>query len=138
MTFVKKIKEFHILLVDDDETMLDTLEELIFLEYSKAARIVRSTDGSDALRKISNQMFDLIITDNNMPKIEGLDLMKILRDDVIKGGVRKDIPIIFMSGNLHDYEVTDALGLGVKNILAKPIDPERFKTYLKQFLKVDA
>ncbi len=137
MTAVKKGREFHILLVDDDVTILDTLEELIFDEFSRAAKIARAFDGSDALKKISNQIYDLIITDNNMPKIEGLDLIKILRDDGLKGGGRKDIPVIFISGNLHDFEVSDALGLGVNNILVKPIDPERFKKYLRQFLRTE-
>jgi two-component system chemotaxis response regulator CheY len=136
MTVVKKVKEFHVLLVDDDVTFLDTLEELVFDELSTSARILRATDGSEALKKISNQVFDLIITDNNMPKIEGLDLVKILRDDGLNGGERKDIPVIFISGNLHDFQVSDALGLGVTNILVKPIDPERFKKSLRQILKI--
>jgi two-component system chemotaxis response regulator CheY len=137
MTVIKRVKEFQVLLVDDDETFLDTLEELIFDEFSKAVKVVRASDGSEALRKISNQIFDLIITDNNMPKIEGLDLVKILRDDGLKSGAKKDIPIIFISGNIHEFDVSDAFGLGVKNILVKPIDPERFKKYLWQFLKFE-
>jgi YesN/AraC family two-component response regulator len=136
MTLGKKVREFDILIVDDDVTFLDSLEQLILDEFTRVARVSRATNGSEALKKITNQVFDLIITDNHMPKIEGLDLVKILREDALKGGPRQEIPIIFISGNLHDHDVAKAYHLGVNNILVKPLDPERFKKYLRQILSV--
>ena len=123
-----------ILIVDDDRSMLDVFDFYLKEELPVPVNVVRSVDGMDALRKVGNQPFDLIITDNNMPRVEGLDFVKILREDMTKSEMNVKTPVILISGALKEGHVEEALELGIRHILAKPLDPERFKQTVRQAL----
>lgn len=115
-----------ILLVEDDNFLL---EMLVKESKKKGFDILISTDGEDALEKIKNEKFDLVLLDLVLPKLHGLELMKKLKDE------NNTTPIIVLS-NLYDKEsVEKATSYGAKEYIVKAQStPEKIIQKVKSFL----
>lgn len=110
-----------ILIIDDDPLIRMALREII-VQRQLALRVVEASDGADALLKIKNQVFDLIICDNHMPKLTGLALLK---EEILKNKLPPD-KVILLSGCISSSDVINFKNLGIKSILTKPIQLSRF------------
>lgn len=113
---VEKLGERSILVVDDEPQIRQLIGQYLARAQVPARKIVYATDGREALRKIKNQEFGLIIMDVMMPGLDGLEAIKELKQT----SVTQDVPIMLVSGNLQNIVVKEAILLGVKHILAKP------------------
>ncbi len=104
------------IVVDDSSTMrriiTNTLKKIGF------TNIVEAADGKDALSKMTPEI-DVVITDWNMPNMDGLDFVKALR-----AGDYKTIPILMVTTNAAKDDVIQALKAGVNNYVVKPMTPE--------------
>jgi len=112
------LKSKSILIVDDEEKIRDLLVKYLTKAKCSEAHIVHAADGAEALRKISNQEFGLIIVDIVLPKKNGLELFKEIRSRART----RNIPVLIVSGNLHANVVKQAIVLGAKHILSKPFN----------------
>lgn len=112
-----KSKNLSLLYVEDDidtRTQFITMLEVLFKNLSVAV------DGQDALKKYKEKKFDLIITDINMPNMDGIELIKNIRQ------INKDQRIIIVSAYNNSSYFIDAISLNVDSFILKPIDPEQF------------
>lgn len=119
------------LVVDDEKEICDLVEGFL-KETNWFYSIVKAYDPSQALQKIANQDFDLIVTDNKMPKKEGLDFIKLVRSTER----RKQPEVILMSSYLKTRHVNKALSTGVKNILVKPFTSEQLLGMIRKIFGV--
>lgn len=105
-----------ILVADDDPDARD----LLLLTLSQGNyRVLAASDGVEALKLARDQKPDLLITDIVMPRMDGYELVRTLRQDRAVGG----IPVIFCSASYHKHEVREmARSLGVFSTLAKPYE----------------
>ena len=102
------------LVVEDSPTMRQLIS--FSLKRFKNARIVEAVDGVDALKKLSGEKIDLILTDINMPVMDGLKLVSLVRQNAQLQG----IPIIITTeGAEEDRE--RGLALGANAYISKPI-----------------
>ncbi|MCP4675880.1 MAG: response regulator [Deltaproteobacteria bacterium] len=86
--------------------------------YSCSSSEVAS--GFEALRLLPRERFDLVVTDINMPDINGLELVRFIR-----GSERhKDVPLLIISTQTSEQSRKRALDLGADAFLAKPFEPE--------------
>ncbi len=104
----------RVLVVDDQQTIRSLvrngLQQLGFVE------VVEAIDGEDALRKLIGQKFHLIISDFNMPNLDGLGLLRAVRaHDALKG-----TGFIMLTGRADKELVQRAVQFGVNNYLVKP------------------
>ncbi|MBS1128935.1 MAG: cheY40H-4 [Nitrospirae bacterium] len=83
--------EYNFLVVEDSPTMRQLIT--FALKRIPGSRIVEANDGIDALKKLSSQKFDIILTDINMPIMDGLKLVSMVRNDP----VHRAIPIIIIT-----------------------------------------
>lgn len=84
-----------------------------------------ANDGFEAVAKVSEKNYDIILMDIQMPKMDGLQATKAIRNELMMS----DIPIIGLSANAHDEDVKKANSVGMDDYLTKPIDAEKlFKT----------
>ncbi|OIQ16447.1 MAG: hypothetical protein BM556_14995 [Bacteriovorax sp. MedPE-SWde] len=106
------------LIVDDEQDICDILE--FYLERTGLfSHIVTATDGNDAMFKLENQVFDLILLDCNMPKASG--------HTVVKNIGRNDLGnVCIVSGDIDIESAGDFMKHGVKNFLMKPFDQKTF------------
>jgi two-component system, chemotaxis family, chemotaxis protein CheY len=107
--------EYNFLVVEDSPTMRQLIT--FALKRIPGSKIVEANDGIDALKKLSSQKFDIILTDINMPIMDGLKLVSMVRNDP----VQKSIPIIIITTEGADEDRKRGLALGANAYIAKPI-----------------
>ena len=117
----------NILVVDDE----DQVREIISQFLNKLGyRIVSSTNGRDALTKIKEQPVDLVLSDVRMPGLDGLQLLKAVKD------MNPRIPVVLISGYTDIEIVVEALKAGAENFLSKPIKMNFLGKVVKQSLSL--
>ena len=121
----------QILIVEDSPTMRQLL--VFALRRLKNVDIVEAQDGMDGLRKVSSDHFDLALIDINMPVMDGLKLISLMRGEE----ALKDIPIVVITteGAAEDRE--RALKLGANEYLTKPIQANRVLSVARGLLKME-
>jgi two-component system chemotaxis response regulator CheY len=122
--------EHRILIVEDSPTMRKLL--VYALKRLKNAQIVEASDGMDGLRKVTSDDFDLAFVDINMPVMDGLKLISLIRAEQNLEDMA--ICVITTEGATEDRE--RALGLGANEYLTKPIQANKVLAVAKSLLKV--
>ncbi len=92
--------------------------------------IVEASSGFDALRLLPRGSFDLVITDINMPDINGLELIRFVRGS----DHHRAVAVLVISTQSSDRDKTRAISLGADAFLAKPFSPEALCAAAKQSL----
>lgn len=119
-----------VLVVDDSSTMRKIIKNVLMTLGIDDDFIIEAVDGMDAFGKIKSNTFDLILTDWNMPKMNGLTLVQNIR----KLPKTKDTPIIMITTEGAKTEVIAALKNGVNNYIVKPFNAEILKTKLQPII----
>ena len=117
-----------ILIADDSATMRAMLVSTI--ESLGDYRIVEAASGFEALRLLPREKVDLILTDINMPDINGLELISYLRNNLNY----KEIPVIIISTEGSQKDIDKGKLLGANEYLIKPIDHTRLQALLTLYL----
>ena len=121
----------RILIVEDSPTMRQLL--VFALKRLKDVEIVEAQDGMDGLRKVSSDHFDLALIDINMPVMDGLKLISLIRgEDSLR---EMAIIVITTEGANEDRE--RALALGANEYLTKPIQANRVLRVAQSLLEAD-
>lgn len=107
--------QINALVVEDSPPMRKMI--VFALGRIRELNVVEADDGVDALRRIAGTKFDIIITDINMPILDGLKLVKRLRADE----AYKDVPIIIITTEGAEEDRQRALALGANAYITKPI-----------------
>lgn len=102
-----------VLLVDDEEAFLTTLAERLEMRGMKVTTVTR---GEDAVVKVDNQDFDLIVLDLSMPGIDGLETLKRIK------AKQPDAEIIMLTGEGSIRSSIEAIKLGAEDLLQKPVN----------------
>jgi two-component system chemotaxis response regulator CheY len=117
-----------ILTIDDSKItrslVRHTLENLGY-------QVTEAVDGADGLRKAKEQKFSIVITDQNMPNLEGIPLIRILRalPDY------KSIPILLLTTGLGEKNLKDdSKKAGATGVLIKPFNPEKLAEVVKKLI----
>lgn len=121
--------EYSCLVVEDSPMMRQLL--VFALARVKNLRITEADDGVDGLRKLANARFDLIVTDINMPIMDGLKLVKRVRNDP----VHKATPIIVITTESAHEDRQRALDLGANAYITKPIQAPQVISTVKKLLR---
>jgi two-component system chemotaxis response regulator CheY len=122
------MQEYSFLVVEDSPTMRQLIT--FALKRIQGSKIVEANDGIDALKKLSTQKFDVILTDINMPIMDGLKLVSMVRNDP----VHKAIPIIIITTEGADEDRKRGLALGANAYIAKPIQTADLLNVVNQIL----
>ncbi len=118
----------HFLVVDDSSTMRRIIcNTLNTIGYKN---ITEAEDGMDALNKMKETQFDAIMTDWNMPRMNGLELVKSAR----KMERYKHTPIVMITTEGGKREVITAIKEGVNNYIVKPFTPKTLKEKLQDIV----
>jgi CheY-like chemotaxis protein len=84
-----------------------------------------ANDGFEAIEKVAQGKYDLVLMDIQMPNMDGLEATDVIRNEL---GMT-ELPIIGLSANAHDEDINKALGMGMNGYLTKPIEADKlFKT----------
>jgi len=121
--------DLKVLAVDDSPTMrriiVNTLKRAGFPDVGEA------TDGKDALAKLKVDTFDFIITDWNMPEMDGLAFVTTLRATP----EYEKLPVLMVTTRSVKDDIVEAMKAGVNNYIVKPFTPDTLKQKIEQILK---
>ena len=123
--------QHRILIVEDSPTMRQLL--MFALKRMKDVDIIEAQDGMDGLRKLTSDHFDLAFVDINMPVMDGLKLISLIRGEEELASM--PICVITTEGAREDRE--RALGLGANEYLTKPIQAHKVLTVARSLLKIE-
>jgi two-component system chemotaxis response regulator CheY len=121
---------YRCLVVEDSQVMRQLL--VFALQRVRELEVTEADDGVDALRKLSGNRFDIIITDINMPIMDGLKLVKRIRSD----DTYKDVPIIVVTTEGSQEDRSRALALGANAYITKPIQGPQVVAKVKELLQM--
>jgi two-component system, chemotaxis family, chemotaxis protein CheY len=118
----------HILIVDDSKTVRNLVA---FIMKKEGFRVTTAEDGLDGLEKLyAADQVDLIVSDVNMPRMDGFTFIKNLREQ----DAYRDIPIIVLSTEGQDKDIQTGLTLGANLYMVKPAQPEKMVRNVKMLL----
>ena len=118
----------RVLVVDDSPTARKHISNL--LRKMGMQKITLAKDGLEAIEKLNNSMFDIVITDFNMPKMDGERLTSYIRNH----SEQSSIPIMMVTSENNEARLDSVLKSGVSAICDKPFDSAHVKSLLSQLL----
>ena len=118
-----------ILIVEDSATMRSLIVSTI--EEMRGFELFEASNGFEALKVLPSQHFDMIITDLNMPDINGLEIIKFVKEHPSY----KDIPLVVVTTRIGEEDRKKGLALGAAGYVIKPFEPGDLKKVVRKILK---
>jgi two-component system chemotaxis response regulator CheY len=118
----------NILVVEDSPTMRQLLS--FAMKRIANTKVIEATDGVDALKKLSSEKIDIILADINMPVMDGLKLVSLVRNNP----VYKDIPVIIITTEGAKEDRERAMALGANGYIPKPIQTQELIKMVNTFI----
>ena len=117
-----------ILIVDDSASM----RQLVSFSLQDAGYdVIAAVDGKDALSKINGSKIDMVVTDLNMPNVDGIELIKQLRGNPSF----KFTPIVMLTTESQETKKQEGKSAGASGWIVKPFQPEKLLEVVKKFVK---
>jgi DNA-binding response OmpR family regulator len=128
---VEYMENIKILIADDDVEIAD----LVAIHLVKEGyRVIKVSDGQETIDAIQTQPIDLLILDIMMPKMDGYEVTRIIRE-------KHNMPIIFLSAKTSDFDKVQGLVIGADDYMTKPFIPielvARVNAQLRRFMKLN-
>jgi two-component system chemotaxis response regulator CheY len=119
----------HILIVDDSKTVRNLVG---FIMKKEGFKVSMAENGVDALEKLysSDEHIDLIISDINMPCMDGFTFIKTVREQ----DAYRDLPIVVLSTEGRETDIQQGIQLGANMYMVKPAQPEKMVKNIRMLL----
>ncbi len=122
---------YRVLLVDDSPAMRTFIRRVMVMSGFDLAECIEAADGAEALEVLQREKVDVILTDINMPRMDGEELMRRLGEDK----ELRDIPAVVVSTDSTRPRILRMIGLGAQGYIAKPFSPESLREALEKVLE---
>jgi len=117
------VKKLKVLIVDDSSVMRKIIERALRQAGLELTEVLEASNGAEALVEVQKGSLDMILSDINMPVMDGLEFLKNLATmEAAKG-----VPVIMITTEGSEARVVEALSAGAKGYLRKPFTPEQVK-----------
>ncbi len=123
------VEDLNVLVVDDSATARRHISRI--LNNLGIENLVTAENGKEAIKKLSEQNFDLVVTDFNMPEMDGQELVEYIRKDL--GDTF--MPILMVTSEADESRLASVQKSGVSAIFDKPFDPSSIKEILYKMLE---
>jgi two-component system, chemotaxis family, chemotaxis protein CheY len=123
------VHEVRVLLVDDSKLARNHIRRV--LNNLGLLKVTEAVDGQDAINIMSDNMFDLIVTDYNMPEVDGRELTRYVREQ----SQQSHIPILMVTSESNDAHLANIEQDGVNALCDKPFEPQYVKKLLYRLLE---
>lgn len=125
---------FSVLIVDDSPVMREFIRRVIHFTGIEVANYLEASDGRQALLLLRKQPVDLVLTDLNMPGMNGEELLRQMKFE----GFLEKIPTLVVSTDATEHRIVKMLQLGARGYVTKPFSPEILRERLEAVLKMNA
>jgi two-component system, chemotaxis family, chemotaxis protein CheY len=123
----------RILVVDDSPVMRSFIGRVISMSGLDIKKIFEAGDGVEALDILQGEWIDIVLTDINMPRMNGEQMIRKLAES----GITESIPVIVISTDGTSYRKETLAELGVRGYLEKPFHPEQLRGEIERVLEVN-
>ena len=117
------MKKLKVLIVDDSSVMRKIIERALRQAGLDLTEVLEASNGAEALAEVQKGALDLILSDINMPVMDGLELLRKLASVESAKGV----PVVMITTEGSEARVVEALSAGAKAYLRKPFTPDQVK-----------
>ena len=121
---------YSILIVDDSLPMRSIIKKTIKAAGFGKSEFLEAANGKEALNLMKNNWVDMVLTDHNMPVMNGLDFIRAAKADELL----KTIPMVVISTEGNESRIKEFLDSGAVGYLAKPFAAEAFRDLIVKFL----
>jgi len=121
----------RVLIVDDSPVMRAFIRRVMQLSGLEVAAYLQAGDGAEALRLLAREHADVILTDINMPGMDGGQLVEHLRADPLLA----QIPVVVVSTDATSERMQQMLAMGARGYVTKPFSPEVLRAELDRVLE---
>ena len=125
----REMEGLRFLVVEDSPTMRQLIS--FSLKRFKGCRIIEAVDGVDALKKLQTEKVDMVLTDINMPVMDGLKLVSLIRQNP----GTKELPVIIITTEGAQEDRERGLALGANAYISKPIQSSNLMKVIKDLLE---
>lgn len=117
------MKKIRVLIVDDSSVMRKIVERSLRQAGIDLAEVLEANNGAEALAEVQKGSLDLVLSDINMPVMDGLEFLRNL------AGIEsaKGLPVVMITTEGSEARVVEALSVGAKGYIRKPFTPEQVK-----------
>jgi len=115
-----------VLIVDDSAAIRKILQRVLTQAELPLGKVIEAADGREAMVALMSQKVGLILSDINMPNMDGLELLGQLKSDA----QWRDVPVIMISTEGSEDKVMEAVQLGARGFVRKPFTAEQIKEKL--------
>ncbi len=122
---------FDVLIVDDSQTMRKVIRKSVAISGFDLGSCWEASNGAEALDIVHSQKVDVILSDFNMPGMNGLEMARELHKDE----KYRQIPILFISAQDNPEVANEGKALGIKGYIQKPFRPEEIRDLLQRTLE---
>jgi two-component system chemotaxis response regulator CheY len=122
----------NIMIVDDSPLMRAFIRKVLHLTGLEVGEFCEAANGEDALQALRGQWVDLILTDINMPRMNGEEMLRQMESDELL----RQIPVIVVSTDSSHSRVEQMLALGAKGYVSKPFLPTELRDEIEKVLTV--
>jgi len=123
---------FNVLVVDDSGAMRAVIKKVITLSGFQMDKCLEAGNGREAMELLADQWVDVIISDINMPEVNGLEFLDLLAKDE----TLKKIPVIMITTEGSEQRMNEVFARGAKGFIKKPFLPEEIKKVLYEVIGV--
>jgi len=123
---------FNVLIVDDSNSIRAVVKKIVTLSGFQMDKCLEAGNGRQAMELLADNWVDVIISDINMPEVNGLELLDLLS----KNETLKEIPVIMITTEGSDQRMKEAFERGAKGFIKKPFLPEEIKKVLYEVIGV--
>lgn len=121
---------YNVLIVDDSTPMRAVIKKVVKASGFNVGRIFEASDGREALKLLNSEWLDLVLTDYNMPDMDGLKLLEYMQKDE----AFKSIPVVMITTEGSKRRVEEFLEKGATAYIKKPFAPEEIKQKLNRIM----
>jgi len=121
---------FNVLIVDDSSSMRTILKKIIRASGFDIGECHEAGDGKEALSVLADEWVDLVLSDINMPRMNGLELVSEMKKDELM----RAVPVVMVTTEGNEKTMQKALSLGANGYIRKPFTPEDIRRVLNNIM----
>jgi len=123
---------FSVLIVDDCSAMRTVIKRILAISGFEMDACYFASDGEEALEMLRSHDVSIVISDVNMPRLDGEGMLQRLMEDP----ELCHVPVVMVSSDATENRATRLLGMGAKAYLVKPFKPQEFRDELERVLEM--
>jgi len=120
----------NVLIVDDSSSMRAIIRKIIKVSGFNIGELLEAADGKEAIKVLTDEWVDLVLTDINMPNMSGLELISEMKKDEML----KLIPVVMVTTEGSEKRIQESMKLGASGYIKKPFLPEEIKRTLSAIM----